>query len=302
MKTTCSVFLLLSKFQDAIIKTLKKTRIVRLRANTCKCSFQESTNNILPISPFWMIYSKTNIFETNQLEPKEEPTKARKILRYLKPVKHKDDITVTPRYNSFEKDNSSVSFDKCTSSTKKISKVNENLTTSPRNYSKYRKYPLRKISTLSVSQRLKQRRLFSTEDDEEHESNTNTTNNRKTLTESDVLQMATMSSNSIKKFLGQEAEKFRIANGPQSRRQRAVKKLLAKNSFPELVFRSKTTSAIFKEYQNFKENNGPGFPNNIFRNNHGGLKQLQKVQVDLRNQPFPSTMASNKPVLPSIPT
>ena len=247
-----------------------------------------------------MIYSKTNIFESNQPKPKEEPTKARNILRYLKPVKHKDDSTVTPGCNSFRKDNLSVSVD--TSSTKKISKVNGNLTTSPRNFSKYQKYPLRKVSSLSVSQRLKQRRLFSTEDDEEHESNTNTTNNRKTLTESDVLQMATMSSNSIKKFLGQEAEKFRTANGPQSRRQRAVKKLLAKNSFPELVIRSKTTSAIFKEYQNFKENNGPGFPNNIFRNNHGGLKQLQKVQVDLRNQPFPSTMANNKSVLPSIPT
>ena len=280
-----------SKFQDTTIKT----RIVRLRANrsTCKCIFQELSNNILPISPFWMIYSKTKILETNQPEPKEEPTKARKILRYLKPVKHKDDITVTPRYNSFRKDNLSVSVG--TSSTKKISKVNENLTSSLRNFSKYRKYPLRKVSTLSVSQRLKQRRLFSTEDDEEHESNTNTTNNRKTLTESDVLQMATMSSNSIKKFLGQEAEKLRIANGPQSRRQRAVKKLLAKNSFPELVIRSKTTSAIFKEYQNFKEKNGPGFPNNIFRNNHGGLKQL-----DLRNQPFP--LARNKTVLPSIPT
>ena len=127
-----------SKFQDTIIKT----RIVRLRANrsTCKCIFQELSNNILPISPFWMIYSKTKILETNQPEPKEEPTKAGKILRYLKPVKHKDDITVTPRYNSFRKDNLSVSVD--TSSTKKISKVNENLTSSLRNFSKYRKYPL----------------------------------------------------------------------------------------------------------------------------------------------------------------
>ena len=232
-----------------------------------------------------MIYSKTNILQTNQPKPKE-PTKVRKIPGYLKPVKHRDLTSATPDYISFrQEDNLSVSTD--TSSTKKTSKV----TTSSKNVSTYEKYLPRKVSTLSVCEKLKPIRSLSTVDGEDH--NSNTSNNRKTPTESDVLQMASMSSHSIKKLLGQEAEKFRVANDPQSRRKIAVKKLLARNSFPEFVIRRKTTSAIFKEYQNFKAKNRPGFPN-IFRNNPGGLKQFEKVLVP--NQP----LTKNKTVLPSI--
>ena len=162
----------------------------------------------------------------------------------------------------------------------------------PRNISKDNNNLPKKQTTLSVYEKLKPITSSSAGcKGEDQETNDTLELSKKSPTEDDVLQMANMSLNSIKKFLGEEAEKYRAANLPQLRRERRVKKLLATQSFPEFVVRSKTTSAIFKEYQNFKEGNN-------LKPHRGCYKSSKKIRQTNKSHQF----LRNKTLLPSIPT
>ncbi len=75
---------------------------------------------------------------------------------------------------------------------------------------------------------------------------------KETPSEEDILQMAMMSPYSIKKFIGQEAGKILSDPSANIKRQKRNRKLLERVKLPDVVTRNKSTSAIFKDYHEFR--------------------------------------------------
>ena len=165
----------------------------------------------------------------------------------------------------------------------KILRTTGHLQPLSRRLSIYGMGPTRKILSLSILDKSNLLKSPELEDSARGTDNeVNVTTNRKSVTEDDLLLMASMSTNCMKKFLDEEAERYLASNAPEIRRKRKIKKLLAKYSFPELVVRSKTTSAIFKEYQTLKGN---------FRSQHS-----KSVLIDDNEDPKDSKEFQHKPM------
>ncbi len=75
---------------------------------------------------------------------------------------------------------------------------------------------------------------------------------KETPTEDDILQMGMMSPCSIKKFMDKEAGKYLTDPSADIKRKKRNRKLLERVKLPDVVTRNKSTSAIFKDYHDFR--------------------------------------------------
>ena len=106
------------------------------------------------------------------------------------------------------------------------------------------------ISILDKSKFLKSSELGDSPQGTDNE--VNATTDGKSVTEDDLLQMATMSTSSMKKFLDEEAERYLASNAPEIRRQRKIKKLLAKRFFPRTCCEKQNNICYIQGISKFK--------------------------------------------------
>ena len=71
----------------------------------------------------------------------------------------------------------------------------------------------------------------------------------------------------LRRLMDEKADKLITSWSPEARRKREVKKILAKVSFPQMVSRNQTTSAIFRDYKHLKERRGRKYSPSLSKRN-----------------------------------
>ena len=237
---------------------------------------QDTDKDLLPLSPFWQIYLKDK--GTPCSESNKEASKS-KSPRYLEPLgtRVKKPFKEQSRFISAHQEEQVIPRKVMTKTYlplpfKQVPSVSGK--TSP--FSVYKK-----LKPISGPRPQKQVENYDGQQDDVYPT-------KKDLTKDDILHMATMTMRSIKKFLGQEAGKYLAASDPESRRKRRIKRMLKVCSLPDIVESRKSTSAIFKDYRNFKgttklpEIEGPHRSSKT-----GRRKEAAFVPTSSWNQPSP---------------